>query len=269
MRDAVLLRSTHNVVLWLRPADVVAKIGVGRNANLRLELEVVLQLAAQGAPVVCPAAHVPAAVHWCNHVDLTFWRHHAQDRAPEIDSRKVSAALGRLHAALAGLSPSLRARLPSYRCELDHARGLLADASATPALPARDRRLLADTFDGLAGLLAGLAPPATHIVLHGSPHSYNILQVDGEPRFIDFETACTGPAEWDVAFVEAGAESSYARPLDRRLLQVCRGMASVMTAAFCWSDVDRGDLREHALLHLENVRMNVAPLLNGNRATAW
>jgi hypothetical protein len=88
-----------------------------------------------------------------------------------------------------------------------------------------------------------------------------VLAVEGEPRFIDFETACTGPMEWDLAHVEAGFESFHGDSFDRRLLWLCRSMASLKTAVLCWADVDRGDFREHAELHLENVRENVAPRL--------
>jgi len=65
--------------------------------------------------------------------------------------------------------------------------------------------------------------------------------------------------EWDLAHVDPEAEQSYGAPVHERLIWVCRSMASVKTAAFCWAGVERGDLREHAELHLAHVRTAVAP----------
>ncbi len=256
---AVPLRSTNNLVVWLSPAPVVAKIGIGRHAQLRIELEVALELIARGGPVVAPAPAIPAIVHACEGFDVTFWQYHAQMDSPDDAPASVGVAMRRLHFALAQISPGLRARLPSYERELALARVLLADSAGAPALRGSDRQLLSATFDRLFAILQQRAPADSHIAIHGSPHSYNVLRVDGERRFIDFETACTGPAEWDAANLCDEAVESYALALDRQLLWACRGMASVWTAALCWQDVERGDMREHAEMHLKNVRENVAP----------
>jgi thiamine kinase-like enzyme len=118
---------------------------------------------------------------------------------------------------------------------------------------------LATTFDRLEAQLDALAPPDSHVVIHGSPHPYNVLLVDGEPLFIDFETACTGPVEWDLAHLEPELGSSYSGSSPARLLWACRGMASIKTAVWCSADVDRGDLRDHAEMHLAHIRTSVAP----------
>jgi thiamine kinase-like enzyme len=99
-----------------------------------------------------------------------------------------------------------------------------------------------------------LSPIDTHVVIHGSPHPFNILRVDGEPRFIDFETTCIGPLEWDLAHTAPETEHSYVVALNAPLLRSCREMVSVTTAAWCWMDVDRGDLRYHAEAHLAHVK---------------
>jgi len=258
VQDAVSLRSTNNVVVWLRPAPVVAKIGAGRNSRLAFEIAVALELRERGGPVVAPARDIPAIVHSFDGVDVTYWQYHAQQESTDLAPGRLAAGLRTLHSAFERISPALRARLPSYLRDLEQARALLADAAKTAALAGADRKLLADTFDRLWEILIARAPERSHVAIHGSPHSYNILQAAGEPLFIDFETACTGPVEWDVAYLP-DAESHYAGALDPELLWACRGMASVWTAALCWSEVDRGDFREHAQLHLEHVRSNVAP----------
>jgi thiamine kinase-like enzyme len=99
-----------------------------------------------------------------------------------------------------------------------------------------------------------LSPPPTHITIHGAPHSYNILLVEGEPRFIDFETTCVGPCEWDLAHTDSEVSEAYSRVTNFELLRVCRDMVSLKTAAWCWADVERGDLRYHAEIHLAQVK---------------
>jgi hypothetical protein len=261
VQEPVPLRSTNNVVVWLSPTQIVAKVGLGRNARLRTELQVALELSASGAPVVAPATDVPAVVHSRHGLDVTFWQYHAQPSFVDIEGTRIAPVLKRLHTKLAQLSPVVRTGLPSYLQELQLARTLLADSSRIPALPEADRHLLASVFDRLKIELDTLAPTQSHVVLHGSPHSYNVLLVGGEPVFIDFETTCTGPMEWDLAHLEPEAEASYGDSVHERLIWVCRSMGSVMTAAFCWADVDRGDLREHAEMHLAHVKAGVYPFV--------
>lgn len=255
----VALRSTNNTVAWLYPAPIVAKVGTGRNSQLHTELKVAQELAALGAPVVHPASEMPQMVHFRRGLGVTFWRYHAQSASLEIPVGSMAPALRQLHTALAKLSPPTRASLPNYMQSLDSARSRLADPDGLPALLAPDRRLLAAAFDRLQSELKELVSSKDFPVIHGEPHSGNVLMVAGEPSFIDFETACTGPVEWDLAHVD---ELGYGLPLNPRLLWVCQGMVSVKTAILCWADVERGDFREHAEWHLSNVRTNVAPQLN-------
>jgi len=261
VREAVPLRSTNNLVCWLSPAPVVAKIGTGGNARLRIELEIAQALIAHGGPAVSPALEIPAVVHAWEGLDVTFWQYHAQTTDANVPPARLGAAMGRLHSTLAQVSTAVRTRLPSYLREVEVAGAVLADAARAPALAQTDRQLLAVAFDRLLTTLKCATQPGSHVVIHGSPHSYNVLLADGEPLFIDFETACTGPAEWDVAHLGSEAGAYYPGSLDSRLLWACRGMASVWTAALCWCDVERGDLREHAEMHLDHVRTHVAPHL--------
>jgi thiamine kinase-like enzyme len=109
-------------------------------------------------------------------------------------------------------------------------------------------------FDHLWKRLQLTSLAETHAVIHGSPHPYNVLLVDGEPRFIDFETTCIGPVEWDLAHTSPDTASSYAGAVDAHLLQTCRDMVRVKTAAWCWADAHRGDLRSHAETHLAHLK---------------
>jgi phosphotransferase family enzyme len=256
--EAIPLRSTNNAVTWLRPADVVAKVSREAHSRLLTELQVAQELVALGAPVVSPASEVPAVVHRCSGFEMTFWRYHAQLGTAEIPPDRVALALTGLHASLSRLSPSLKSSLPSYEQELRVVRSLLADRAALSALDPVDRDLLMTTFDRLQARLDELAPADRFVVLHGSPHSYNVLLANNEPAFIDFETTCLGPLEWDVAHLDSRAAPFFTASIHAELLWLCQSMVSVKTATLCTAEIDRGDMREHAEYHLAHVRENVA-----------
>jgi hypothetical protein len=255
----VPLRSTNNAVAWLQPTEIVAKVGVGRNSRLHIELEVARNLVALGAPVVSPAPQLPDVVHSRGGLNITFWRYHAQRPATEPPPAPVAQALRRLHAALGRLPKSVLASLPSYKEELADVRALLADHGALPEITSADRALLLNTFDGLLARLDDLVGADRLVAIHGAPHPYNVLLVGAEPVFIDFETTCMGPVEWDLAHLGAQAELHFADPVQTQLLWLCKSMASVKTATLCSADIDRGDMREHAKWHLAHIKEHVAP----------
>jgi len=256
--EPVLLRSTNNVVAWLRPSMVVAKIGVGPQRDFDIDVSVASALGALGAPVVAPAPEFPAVVHSHDGFAVTFWRYYPQPTDVDITGERVAAALHRLHVCCAEMPTELHAALPSYLAELKSVSELLQDVERLSALPEQDRRLLIRAFDCLWQRLQQTSLADSHVVIHGSPHPYNVLLVDGEPRFIDFETTCIGPVEWDLAHTSPDTVSSYPGAVDTHLLQTSRDMVRVKTAAWCWADVNRGDLRSHAETHTAHLRATFA-----------
>jgi len=258
VEDPVLLRSTNNVVAWLSPLMVVAKIGVGPKLGFHTEVAVASELEALGGPIVPPAPEFPAIVHSQDGFHVTFWRYYPQPPDVDIPCDQLTTALRGLHAACAQLSAELRVGLPSYLEELQSVSELLRDATRLSALPERDRRLLIRVFDQLWQQVQASSPSSTHAVIHGSPHPYNVLLVDGMPRFIDFETTCIGPIEWDLAHMSPDTARNVAGEIDAHLLQICRDLVRVKTAAWCWADVHRGDLRYHAEVHLAHLKKTFA-----------
>jgi len=250
----VLLRSTNNVVAWLRPLMVVAKIGAGQRRGFQTEISVASELGALGGPVVPPAPELPAVVHAHAGFDVTFWRYCPQPPDVDIPGEQVGAALKSLHDGCAKISTALRATLPSYLEELQSVAALLHDDGRLSALPEADRQLLIRAFEQLWKRVQVSSDPGTHVVIHGSPHPYNVLLVEGKPRFIDFETTSVGPVEWDLAHTSPDAVRHYTGAVDTPLLEICRNLVRVKTAAWCWADVHRGDLRDHAEMHLAHLK---------------
>jgi thiamine kinase-like enzyme len=92
-------------------------------------------------------------------------------------------------------------------------------------------------------------------VLHGAPHRLNVPSVGGEARFIDFETICVGPIEWDLAHLEDEVAAAYPAPADAESLRIARLLVSAKTAAWCWAaDPANEEMRWHAEHHLRTVR---------------
>ncbi len=259
VHEPVALRSTNNTVAWLRPTPVVAKIGVGRHSGFLLEVAVAAELSALGAPVVSPAHELPAVVHFEGDYQITFWRYCPQPDDVDIPDEQVAAALRQLHAHNVQLSETLKSRLPRYTSELQLISELLRDAERLSALPAHDRHFLSGLFDRLWQRLQAQSGADTHVVIHGSPHPYNVLRVEGQPRFIDFETTCVGPVEWDLAHTSPQTAAGYAGAVDPELLETCRNLVRLKTAVWCWSNVERGDLRFHAEAHLAYLKKTFAP----------
>jgi streptomycin 6-kinase len=75
-------------------------------------------------------------------------------------------------------------------------------------------------------------------VLHGEPHPGNVLRSTSGLLFIDFETCCRGPVEFDLADVPEAVSERYAAA-DEDLLMECRGLVLAMVAAWRWDPGDQ------------------------------
>ena len=79
--------------------------------------------------------------------------------------------------------------------------------------------------------LAVVGRCATEQLLHGEPHVGNLLKTASGIRFIDLETCCYGPVEFDIAHTpfEVGRRCIAA---DRLQLRDCRILMLAMIAAW-------------------------------------
>ena len=105
----------------------------------------------------------------------------------------------------------------------------------TPALADADRELLGDT---LRSLRRGIGDRGgVEQLLHGEPHPGNLLTTKNGLLFIDLETCCRGPVEFDLAHAPEGVSEHYPG-VDRGLLRECRILVLAMITTWRW---DRGD----------------------------
>ncbi|MFE6491706.1 phosphotransferase, partial [Streptomyces sp. NPDC057747] len=65
------------------------------------------------------------------------------------------------------------------------------------------------------------------------PHPGNVLSTKNGPLFIDLETCCRGPVEFDLAHVPEAVCEHYPS-VDQGLLDECRQLVIAMVAAWRW-----------------------------------
>ncbi|MDN5688669.1 MAG: phosphotransferase [Brachybacterium sp.] len=228
--EAVVLHDSNRLTVLLLPCDLVARIGPISPGGAELEIDRALRLAAVGAPVGTLDPRTPPRVHVRDGFEITLWAHHAQRSDRELSPACYADALARLHMAMreADLDvPPLSERVGS-------ALSLVDDPGRTPRLTGPDRAFLHET---LIGLGAEIERRGTHQVLHGEPHPGNILDTAEGPLFIDLETCCTGPVEFDLAHAPTDVAAHYPG-LDTDLLADCRILSWALATSWRW---DRDD----------------------------
>ena len=124
---------------------------------------------------------------------------------------------------------------PHFTDRVAEAQQLVASRDHTPALADADRELLSNTLRSLRRAIDDRG--AAEQLLHGEPHPGNVLNTKNGLLFIDLETCCRGPVEFDLAHVPEEVSEHYPG-VDHDLLRECRILVLAMVTAWRW---DRGD----------------------------
>ena len=106
----------------------------------------------------------------------------------------------------------------------------------TPALADADRELLSNTLRSRRQAIGDRG--AAEQLLHGEPHPGNVLSTKNGLLFIDLETCCRGPVEFDLAHVPEDVVEHYP-DVDEELLSECRLLVLAMVAAWRWDPDDQ------------------------------
>jgi Ser/Thr protein kinase RdoA (MazF antagonist) len=229
--DAIVLHDSNRLALRLLPCDVLARVAHRAHQAARLEVELAKRLAETESPVAALEPRVAPRVYERDGFVITLWTYYEPVSPREVAPGVYANALARLHAGLR----SLHVTTPHFTDRVAEAQQLVASPEHTPGLADADRDLLSNTLRGLLRAIGDRG--ATEQLLHGEPHPGNLLSTKNGPVFIDFETCCRGPVEFDLAHVPEDVSESYS-DVDQGLLRDCRGLVLAMVAAWRW---DRSD----------------------------
>ncbi|HEY2671361.1 MAG TPA: aminoglycoside phosphotransferase family protein [Rugosimonospora sp.] len=206
--EPVILREGANLTVHLSPYPIVARIATATaevrsvEAYQSRELAILDHLATIDAPAIHPAQSVPAGPHEVDGWRLILLHYYDHDPDRPLSGRTLGESLAALHDAMAGLDVELPdLMLPSHVAALDEVPVLLERAAT---LAAGDRAFLSDRARDVSGALRGY--PSGIQPLHGDVHLGNVLRTPDGPVWGDFEDACAGPVEWDLASLLASTQ---------------------------------------------------------------
>lgn len=245
--ETVVVQNSNTLALRLLPCDTFARIASIGQEVAALEVRVAESLAAVAAPIASLDPRVEPRVHERDGFAVTFWSYYRP--VTDLGSpAEYADALRRLHAAMRGVA----IEAPHFTERVAAAERLLTHRHETPALADADRLLLLDTLHGSGHAIR------THVIvdqlLHGEPHPGNLLSTPQGLLFIDLETSCRGPIEFDVAHVPDEVSVDYPG-VNQVLLQECRRLVLAMVAAWRWDARDEfPNGRRHAVQILRLLR---------------
>ena len=230
VEDAVVLHNSNKLAVRLSPCEVFARVAPRTQQVARLEVELAQRLAEIASPVAALDPRVEPGVYERDGFVVTLWTYYPSV-TPEIAPAPYASALKRLHDGMRTLDVAT----PHFTDRVAEAQALVADRDQTPTLADPDRTFLSATLSELRRAVAEVG--AAEQLLHGEPHPGNVLSTKGGPVFIDLETCCRGPIEFDLAHTPVAVADHYPGA-DQNLLDACRGLVLAMVAAWRW---DAGD----------------------------
>ena len=232
--DARVLQNSNRLAIRLLPCDVLARVAVVGREVAAFEVELAERLEAAGAPAGTLDPRVDARVYVHDGFAVTLWSHYSPT-TPELSPDRYADALRRLHVALRSLDDDHRFPAPHCMDRVAEAEQIVTSLDHAPDLAGADRDLLATTLGTLRERITARGAPEQ--LLHGEPHPGNVLDTSTGPRFIDLETCCRGPVEFDLAHVPEAVSRRYP-DIDADLLRDCRQLVLAMVAAWRFQ---RGD----------------------------
>jgi hypothetical protein len=229
--DAIVLHDSNNLTLRLLPCDVLARVAPAAHQVAQFEVELAQRLAESGCPVAALEPRVDPRVYERDGFVLTLWTYYEPAEPRAISPAGYASALERLHAGMRELDIPA----PHFTDRVEQAQQLVASRDRTPALADADRELLEDTLRSLRRVIGG--HDGAEQLLHGEPHPGNLLSTKNGLLFIDLETCCRGPVEFDLAHAPEEVSEHYPG-VNQDLLRECRILVLAMIATWRW---DRGD----------------------------
>ena len=161
---------------------------------------------------------------------VTLWSYYDPAMHP-VSAEDYAQAVAQLHAGMRTTDLTS----PRFTDRIAEAQQVAANPDLSPDLAESDRELLAGRLADLRHLIDKFG--ASEQLLHGEPHPGNVLGTMRGPVFIDFETICRGPVEFDLAHIPEAVCQHYPGT-NQELLVICRQLVLAMIAAWRWEARD-------------------------------
>lgn len=230
--DAVVLHDSNRITVRLVPCDVLARVAhVAHQAGAEFEVEVARRLVETDSPVAEPEPRVEPRVYVRDGFAITLWRYYEPAPAYDLPPTAYARTLVRLHAGMRQVDVPA----PHFTERVAEAQWLVGNRAHTPELGEAERGLLSDTLERLSRAIDDRG--AGEQLLHGEPHPGNVLSTSRGPLFVDWETCCRGPVEFDIAHVPEQVSQHYPG-FDPDLLRQCRILTLAIATTWRW---DRDD----------------------------
>jgi hypothetical protein len=224
--DAIVLHNSNKLALRLTPCDVFARVAPPAHGAAQFEIDLAQRLAEAGCPVGTLESQVKPRVYSRDNFAVTLWTYYER-ATPQLAPVEYARALELLHAGMRKVDmPS-----PSFMDRITEAARVVADPALSPELADADRVFLGGRLADLRRAIEDRG--AGEQLLHGEPHPGNVLSTQDGPLFIDLETCCRGPIEFDLAHAPEEVCKHYPN-VDQELLEDCRQLVLAMLAAWRW-----------------------------------
>jgi len=229
---AIVLHNSNKLTLRLLPCDVLARVApVAQQQVAQFEIELARLFAESESPVAALDPRVEPRVYERDGYVVTLWTYYEPATPREVSPADYANALKRLHAGMRKLDVPT----PHFTDRIEQAQQLVASRDRTPALVDADRELLGNTLQSLSRAIGKRS--GAEQLLHGEPHPGNLLTTKNGLLFIDLETCCRGPVEFDLAHAPEEVGDHYPG-VNQGLLRECRILVLAMITTWRW---DRGD----------------------------
>jgi hypothetical protein len=232
VEDAKVLHNSNKLALRLLPCDVLARVAHVGHEVANFEVDLAQRLADTESPVAALEPRVEPRVYERDSFAVTFWTYYGPVTPREVSPADYANALERLHDGMRRLDVAT----PHFMDRVADAQQLVASRDHTPALADEDRKLLSSTLRSLRRAIGHSG--AAEQLLHGEPHPGNVLSTQNGLLFIDLETCCHGPVEFDLAHAPQEVSEHYPGA-DQELVRECRQLVLAMVAAWRWDPGDQ------------------------------
>jgi hypothetical protein len=246
--DAIVLQNSNRLTVRLVPCDVVSRVApLAYRDSAELEVEIAWRLAEAGSPVASLEPRVEPRAFVRDGLVINMWTYYEPVAPSEaISPADYARALARLHAGMRTLDMPTQ----NFTDRVTEAQRIVSSGERSPNLADAERELLGNTLERVSRTIREFG--AAEQVLHGEPHPGNVLNTKNGLWFIDLETCCRGPVEFDLAHVPEEVSDRYPG-VDQELLGECRGLVVAMVAAWRWDRDDQFPNGERAGRELLNV----------------